>query len=159
MRSSITKGLDAFRRRSIKQSHVFTPLLGLVAGLSIGIFCSWAADPVASNQVAAAGLTWTGGSQGDAAVLDYDKDGDFDLVPSRHGGDVWPIMRNNRNGTFTKVFGTVLVRDDRHGCTVADFGTASSGSKDGWVDIFCVEGACRGGQSCSKENPASRSRR
>jgi FG-GAP-like repeat len=152
MRSSITKGLDAFRRRSGKQSHAFTALLGLVAGLSIGVAESWAADPFARDRAAAAGLSWTGGSQGDAAVLDYDKDGDFDVVPSRHGGAVWPIMRNNDNGTFTQVFGSVLVRDDRHGCVAADFGSPTSGTKDGRVDIYCIEGACRGGQSCAKEN-------
>ena len=127
-------------------------LLGVAGGLCGAVPDSWAADPVARDLVAPAGLSWAGPTEGESAVLDFDRDGDFDLVPSRHGRVAWPIMRNNGNGTFTEVFRSTLLDDDRHGCIGADFGSTTGGAPDGRPDIYCVEGACGGGQSCAKEN-------
>lgn len=111
-----------------------------------------AADPIAKDTTAAAGMSWTGPTQGTAAVFDLDGDGDYDVIPSKHGGALWPIMRNNGDGTFTDISGGVLVKDDRHGCVAGDFGSLTGGLPDGRLDVYCIEGACQGGQSCSKEN-------
>jgi FG-GAP-like repeat len=122
-------------------------LLGVAGGQCGAVPDSWAADPVARDLVAQAGLSWAGGTQGESAVLDFDRDGDFDLAPSRHGSAAWPIMRNNGNGTFTEVFSGTLVRTDRHGCIAADFGSTTGGAPDGRPDIYCVVGPC-----CSHKN-------
>jgi hypothetical protein len=118
-------------------------LLGVAGGLCGAVPDSWAADPVARDLVGPAGLSWVGSTWGEAAVLDFDRDGDFDLVPSRHGAAAWPIMRNNGNGTFTEVFRGTLLRDDRHGCIAADFGSTTGGAPDGRPDIYCVVGASK----------------
>ena len=62
----------------------FVALLGVAGGLCGAVPDSWAADPVARDLVAPAGLSWAGGTEASPAVLDFDRDGDFDLVPSRH---------------------------------------------------------------------------
>ncbi|MFZ1428025.1 MAG: VCBS repeat-containing protein [Geminicoccaceae bacterium] len=111
------------------------------------------AEPLAVEATAAAGLSYGRGTQGQSAVVDLDGDGDYDLVPSRHGTAPWPIMRNNGDGTFTEISRGVLVKDDRHGCIAGDFGSLGGGGRpDGRPDLYCVEGACRGNKSCGKEN-------
>ena len=149
---SITKLADPVQHCLRNWLSPIVALLGVAGGLCGAVPDSWAADPVARDLVAPAGLSWAGGTHGEAAVLDFDRDGDFDLVPSRHSDAAWPIMRNNGNGTFTEVFPGTLVRDDRHGCIAADFGSTAGGAPDGRPDIYCVEGACQGSQFCEKEN-------
>ena len=129
------------------------PALGAALGiLVVAGGPTFAADPVAVEATLAAGLSYSGSTQGTVAVFDYDQDGDFDLIPSKHGTAPWPIMRNNGNGSFTDISGGVLVKDDRHGCVAGDFGSLTGGQPDGRLDVYCIEGACQGGRSCGKEN-------
>ena len=123
-------------------------------------------DPVARDKASAAGLDHNGGTQGHVVTFDFDVDGDYDVILSKHGNKDWPIMRRNADATFTQVYANTLRDaddtddDDRHGCIDGDFGK-SIGDKlpDGLVDIFCVEGACVGlindpksGLPCDKGN-------
>lgn len=133
-------------------AHAWRRFVGGACGALMLAAAAHAADPVAQDAVAAASLGWIGPTQGTAAVFDLDGDGDYDLIPSEHGGAPWPIMRNNGDGTFTDIGGGVLVKDDRHGCVAGDFGSLTGGQPDGRPDVYCNEGACQGGQSCAKEN-------
>ncbi|MGD9510925.1 MAG: FG-GAP repeat domain-containing protein [Geminicoccaceae bacterium] len=86
----------------------------------------------------AAGLPAGKPSNGASAVLDYDADGQPDIVLSAHGQE-WPLLRQEPVGRFTAVLpGTFAARQDRHGCTSADF------NQDGRPDLYCVRGACKG---------------
>jgi hypothetical protein len=125
-----------------------------------------APDPVARDKASAAGLDYHGGTQGHVVTFDFDQDGDYDVILSKHGNKDWPIMRRNADATFTQVYANTLRDaddtddDDKHGCIDGDFGK-STGDKlpDGLVDIYCVEGTCKGlvvshksGLPCDKGN-------
>ena len=72
------------------------PALGAALGiLGAAGGPTFAADPVAVEATLAAGLSYSGSTQGTVAVFDYDQDGDFDLIPSKHGTAPWPIMRSS----------------------------------------------------------------
>jgi hypothetical protein len=122
-----------------------------LAGLFTSAPEARAADPVARNVAAAAGLTYSGTTQGESPVFDYDKDGDPDILLSTHGTRSWPLMRNNGNGTFTEVLAGTFFTQDRHGCVAGDFGSTGGTGKDGLLDVYCVVGACQG--NCTKEYP------
>lgn len=113
-----------------------------------------AADPIASNVAATAGLTFrgalNGATDGESAVFDYDRDGDLDLLLSTHGSSPWMLMRNDGNGRFTEILYGTFFKQDRHGCVAADFGSVA-GPPDGRPDLYCVVGACQG--RCTKEYP------
>ena len=122
-------------------------------GAAVAAPSAHATDPVAVEATLAAGFSYEGPTQGDNAVFDFDGDGNFDVIPSMHGGVPWPIKRNNGDGTFTEVSPGMLPRHDRHGCIAGDFGSSSGdGHPDGKLDIYCVEGACQGGKYCNKQN-------
>jgi hypothetical protein len=60
-------------------------------------------------------------SNGESVVLDYDADGDADILLNSHGQE-WPLLSQGPAGKFTKVLpGTFATRQDRHGCATADF--------------------------------------
>ena len=140
-------------RTSLRGGRLVLIIVGAIGSMLMPPSSAHATDPVAVDSAAAAGMTWVGPTQGTAAVFDFDKDGDDDVVPSRHGGAPWPIMRNNGNGTFTEVSRGALDLEDRHGCIAGDFGTAANdGHPDGRLDLYCIVGGCRGSQFCSKEN-------
>jgi len=64
-------------------------------------------------------------------------DGDFDLVLSGHGQE-WPLLRQGPARKFAHVLaGTFSARQDRYGCTTADF------NRDSLPDAYCVRGACK----------------
>lgn len=110
------------------------------------------AELVAQDIAASAGITCPGAlnckTQGEMPAVDYDRDGDVDILLSPHGGSPWPLLRNDGTNRFKTVFS--LVKTDRHGCVAADFGS-QAGPPDGLPDIYCVTGACEG--VCTKPYP------
>jgi hypothetical protein len=123
-------------------------------------------DPVARDQAVAAGLDYDGATHGHVVTFDFDRDGDDDVILSKHGNKDWPIMRRNADTTFTQVYAGTLRDaddtddDDKHGCIDGDFGKSTGDHlPDGLPDIYCVEGACLGlinshksGLPCDKGN-------
>ena len=115
-----------------------------------------AADPIARDIAAAAGINFhgqrLGSTQGETPVFDFDADGDRDIVLSTHNVSPIPLMRNNGDGTFTEVLS--FPKTDRHGCAAADLGSPSGNVRpDGLPDLYCVTGACNG--ICKHEYPNS----
>ena len=131
----------------------------LLTGLVISLFTPaptalGAGDWVAVDLAGSLGLLVKGGTQGHMCVADADSDGLSDVVLSRHGGDLWPLMQQNPDGTFTQdyLFGP---KNDRHSCTVGDYaGIAADGGygpPDGLPDFYTTNGACHG--TCTKAYP------
>ena len=113
--------------------------IGLASFLSVLIWLPSGAQAVSVVDLGtAAGLPAGKPSNGASAVLDYDDDGLLDIVFSTHGQE-WPLLRQEPVGKFTPVLaGTFAARQDRHGCTSADF------NGDERPDLYCVRGACKG---------------
>jgi hypothetical protein len=84
-------------------------------------------------------------SNGESVVLDYDRDGDQDILLSGHGQE-WPLLQQGPPGFFARVLpGSFAAGQDRHGCTTGDY------NGDGNPDLYCVRGACKG--ICTKNYP------
>jgi hypothetical protein len=129
-----------------------------LAGLCSAAATGHAADPVARDIAAAAGLSFQDGrlglTQGETPVFDYDRDGQRDILLSTHNVSPWRLMRNKGNGTFAEVLAGTFARTDRHGCIARDLGSlGGSGRPDGRPDLYCVTGACQG--RCEREYPNS----
>ncbi len=111
---------------------------------------AWQAVDVAST----VGLRVKTGTEGHLCVVDADADGRADVVLSKHGQDLWPLMRQAADGTFSPsvLFGPVT---DRHSCASGDFASVradgSFGPPDGRVDFYTTTGACQG--NCTKPYP------
>jgi FG-GAP-like repeat len=141
------------RRRRVSRAALFAlaALLGAAGGAD-------AADPVARDIAAAAGLGFQDGrlglTQGETPVFDYDGDGQRDILLSTHNVSPWRLMRNKGNGTFAEALAETFARTDRHGCVARDLGgLGGSGRPDGRPDLYCVTGACQG--RCEREYPNS----
>lgn len=109
---------------------------------------AWAVDPVARDVAAVAGLVYPQGvnqqSYGKSPIVDYDGDGDLDVLLSAHLAE-WPLMSNRGNGTFARVLPRTFMPADRHSCVAADFGSiGGTGRPDGRPDVYCVTGSCKG---------------
>lgn len=78
-----------------------------------------------------------------ALALDFDGDGNEDLIVNRHYFAPLRFYRNNGDGSFADVTGEVLPRSERdirdpHGCAAADV------NQSGRLDIYCTTGGVRG---------------
>jgi hypothetical protein len=85
---------------------------------------------------AQAGLTQTTMTF-DAAVADYDQDGDEDFLLGRHGQGPARLYRND-GARFVEVFPGLFKKVDRHRCTWGD------PNDDGRPDVHCTIGGARG---------------
>ena len=70
-----------------------------------------------------------------ATWFDLDNDGDLEIFGSLHN-NIWPsnmapvVFKNNNDGTFTKILGTLGMTADIHSMATGDY------DNDGYVDIF-----------------------
>ncbi|HSI79810.1 MAG TPA: VCBS repeat-containing protein [Solirubrobacterales bacterium] len=84
-----------------------------------------------------------------ALALDFDDDGDEDVLVNRHYFAPLRLYRNNGDGTFADVTGELIPRSERdirdpHGCAAADV------NRNGRLDIYCTTGGAKG----REPNPA-----
>jgi hypothetical protein len=108
------------------------------AGMLLGIPAQVAVAATAVDIASQAGLPAPLPSNGESVVFDQDGDGDLDILLSGHGQE-WPLLRQGPAGRFTLALaGIFAARQDRHGCTTADF------NGDRLPDVYCVRGACKG---------------
>jgi hypothetical protein len=113
-----------------------------------------AADWLAIDVAVEIGLSVKDGTDGQLCVTDVNGDGHSDVLLARHGGELWPLMRQELGGSFVQVqlLGPI---NDRHSCTVGDFASVTAngsyGPPDGRPDFYTTVGACQG--ICTKEYP------
>jgi len=106
-----------------------------------------APSPSLVNRAVAAGINIPSSPSWDVQVVDYDNDGDQDFSVSLHLKNAGQLLRNNGNGTFTRVANTgnpattIMPRPnaqgglvDRHACTWGDF------DGNGLRDLYCAAG-------------------
>jgi hypothetical protein len=109
-----------------------------------------APSPNLVDRAVAAGINIPSTPSWDLSAVDYDNDGDTDFSMSLHMKNAGQLLRNNGNGTFTRVAysanpaTTIMPRPspegglvDRHACTWADF------DHNGLPDAYCSAGRYR----------------
>lgn len=140
---------QAPRRTAIATTTAALTIAALLAAIDTPAAVA-APSPDLVDRAAAAGINIPSTPSWDISAVDYDNDGDTDLSMVLHMKNAGQLVRNNGDGTFTRVAyssdaaATIMPRPspqgglvDRHACTWADF------DRNGLPDAYCSAGRYR----------------